>query len=241
MHNGAMLSLDSFILGFDRTLRIWAAVPPVGDSVMPESVEVAGDAVLTEPERAHAAALMRVNHVGEVCAQALYQGQAQACRSGAVRDMLQAAGREETQHLAWTARRLKELNARPSLLNPLWYGGAFALGYAAGKAGDALSLGFVAETERQVEQHLTGHLDQHPGAPPLPVGAAHAPLAASGSPRSGLPPADLRSRAIVARMREDEARHGAVADAHGAIPLPEPLRLAMRLAARVMTTTAYYV
>lgn len=231
-----MFSLDSLILGFDRTLRAWAAVQPVGHIAMPISVKEVGDEALSEPDRKHSAALMRVNHVGEVCAQALYQGQALATRQPAVREMLQAAGQEETQHLAWTACRLQELRAHPSLLNPVWFGGAFLLGYLAGRTGDALSLGFVVETERQVEQHLAQHLE----VPRLRSGPAEAQLAA-WSPQLGLPPADVRSRAIVARMRDDEARHGAVANAHGAAVLPEPLRQAMRAAARVMTTTAYYI
>lgn len=177
----------------------------------------AGDPTALSPqERRLSGALMRVNHVGEVCAQALYQAQALSARSAAVRGQMLAAAAEESDHLAWTERRLAELGDRPSLLNPLWYAGAFALGLAAGRAGDRWSLGFVAETERQVEQHLASHLER-------------------------LPPADQRSRAIVARMRDEEAVHGEAARRAGAAELPAPLRWAMRVAAKVMTTTAHRV
>ena len=174
-----------------------------------------GDA-LTPEERRLSGALLRVNHVGEVCAQALYQGQALAARTSALRQQLNAAAREEVDHLAWTAERLRELGDRPSLLNPLWYAGAFAIGLAAGRAGDRWSLGFVVETERQVEQHLASHLDR-------------------------LPPGDAVSRAIVAQMQEDEVRHARQADETGARPLPWPVRGAMRAVAKLMTTTAHYV
>ena len=174
-----------------------------------------GDA-LTPEERRLSGALLRVNHVGEVCAQALYQGQALAARTSALRQQLNAAAREEVDHLAWTAERLRELGDRPSLLNPLWYAGAFAIGLAAGRAGDRWSLGFVVETERQVEQHLASHLDR-------------------------LPPGDAVSRAIVAQMQEDEVRHARQADEAGARPLPWPVRGAMRAAAKLMTVTAHYV
>lgn len=168
---------------------------------------------LAEPERRAAGALMRVNHVGEVCAQALYQAQALTARTPELRSRMQTAAREEQDHLAWTATRLHELGDRPSLLNPLWYAGSFAIGCAAGLLGDARSLGFVVETERQVEQHLSGHLER-------------------------LPASDQRSRAIVERMRDDEARHARDALASGALELPAPTRWLMRAAARVMTTTA---
>ncbi len=159
-------------------------------------------------------ALMRVNHVGEVCAQALYQAQALTARSPALRQQMVQAAREEVDHLAWTEQRLAELGDRPSLLNPLWYAGAFAIGLAAGRAGDAWSLGFVVETERQVEQHLAGHLDR-------------------------LPAGDAASRAIVAQMQADEARHADEALQAGAATIPAPLRLLMRAAAKVMTVTAH--
>lgn len=172
------------------------------------------DNPLEAAERRHAAGLMRVNHVGEVCAQALYTAQALATRDTVLRRHLEQAAREETDHLAWTEERLKELGGRRSLLNPLWYAGAFGLGLLAGRVGDRASLGFVVETERQVEAHLQGHLDR-------------------------LPAADRASRAIVAEMKADEARHAQAAQAAGAVELPGPVKLAMRAAAKVMTTTAY--
>ncbi len=159
---------------------------------------------------------MRVDHVGEVCAQALYTAQALTTRDPVLRRQFEHAAREETDHLAWTQQRLRELGAHTSLLNPLWYAGAFGVGLVAGRAGDAVSLGFMVETERQVEQHLEGHL-------------------------KSLPPADLASRAIVRQMKDDEARHGAMAKNAGAATLPLPVRWAMRLAARVMTSTAHYI
>lgn len=159
---------------------------------------------------------MRVNHVGEVCAQALYEAQAMTARSPQLREQMRRAAQEETDHLAWTAQRLRALGDRPSLLNPLWYAGAFAIGLAAGRAGDAWSLGFVVETERQVEEHLASHLDR-------------------------LPAEDEASRAIVAQMKVDEAAHAEQALAAGAAPLPAPVRWLMRGAAKVMTTTAHYL
>lgn len=174
------------------------------------------DAILTAGDRAHAGALMRVDHVGEVCAQALYLAQSLTARSDALRTQMQRAAADEEDHLAWTAQRLQELGARPSLLNPLWYAGAFALGLLAGRAGDPWSLGFVVETERQVEAHLAGHLDD-------------------------LPADDRRSRELLEQMKLDEARHGLDAQHAGAKDLPAPVRGAMRLAARVMTRTAYHV
>jgi ubiquinone biosynthesis monooxygenase Coq7 len=159
---------------------------------------------------------MRVNHVGEVCAQALYQGQALTARDPSTRSAFESAAREEEDHLAWSAERIRELGGRPSLLNPLWYAGALAIGAAAGALGDRWNLAFLAETERQVEAHLTGHLE-------------------------ALPQNDQRTRAVVEAMRADEARHRASAVALGAAELPEPLRRAMRLASKVMTTVAYRV
>jgi len=159
---------------------------------------------------------MRVNHVGEVCAQALYSAQALATKNPDLRAHFEAASQEETDHLAWTSDRLKELGARPSLLNPLWYAGAFALGLVAGRTGDRLSLGFVVETERQVAEHLQSHLAR-------------------------LPQGDHASRAVVAQMRDDEARHAAEAQAEGALELPLPARQLMRAAAKVMTRTAHYI
>ena len=171
---------------------------------------------LAVDDRRLAGSLMRVNHVGEVCAQALYQAQALTARSPRLRAQMQAAALEEQDHLAWTEQRLRELNARPSLLNPLWYAGAFAIGLAAGRAGDRWSLGFVVETERQVEQHLARHLER-------------------------LPSADAASRAIVQRMKEEEAEHARSAESAGAAPMPAPIRWAMRAAAKVMTSTAHRV
>jgi ubiquinone biosynthesis monooxygenase Coq7 len=180
----------------------------------PTAAAAAGD--LAPADQRLAGALMRVNHVGEVCAQALYQAQALTARSPELAARMQAAAREETDHLAWTEQRLAALQARPSLLNPLWYAGAFVIGLAAGRAGDRVSLGFVVETERQVEQHLASHLDR-------------------------LPAADTASRAVVAQMQADEARHADLAQAAGAADLPAPVRWAMRAAARVMTGTAHYL
>jgi ubiquinone biosynthesis monooxygenase Coq7 len=172
---------------------------------------------LTDSERRESAALMRVNHVGEVCAQALYTAQALATRDHTLRAHLHGASAEETDHLAWTEERLRELGGRTSLLNPLWYAGAFAIGFAAGKlGGDKVSLGFVVETERQVEAHLQGHMAR-------------------------LPAADHASRAIVAQMKADEMRHADEAHAAGGVDLPAPIKGMMRLAAKVMTTVAHRV
>ncbi len=174
------------------------------------------EAELDETERRLSGSLMRVNHVGEVCAQALYQAQALTARSPALREQMLSAAREETDHLAWTQQRLAELGDRPSLLNPLWYAGAFGIGLLAGRFGDAVSLGFVVETERQVERHLAGHLDR-------------------------LPAADTPSRAIVDRMKDDESRHADLAEQAGASTLPAPVRWLMRGAARAMTATAHRI
>ena len=173
-------------------------------------------ATLSDEDKAQAGALMRVNHVGEVCAQALYTAQAAVTRDAQLRSHLLEAAREETDHLAWTQQRLDALGARPSLLNPLWFAGAFALGLAAAKVSDRVSLGFVVETENQVAQHLQSHLAR-------------------------LPADDLASRAVVSRMKEDEERHAASARDAGALALPAPARLMMKMAAKVMTTTAHYV
>jgi ubiquinone biosynthesis monooxygenase Coq7 len=178
--------------------------------------EAAAPSDLDADARRLSGALMRVNHVGEVCAQALYQAQAVATANAALKTQMAHAAREEVDHLAWTEQRLAELGDRPSLLNPLWYGGAFVIGLAAGRLGDRVSLGFVVETERQVEQHLESHLER-------------------------LPASDLASRAIVDQMRLDEAAHGEAARAAGGVDLPAPVRGAMRLAAKVMTATAHYI
>jgi ubiquinone biosynthesis monooxygenase Coq7 len=177
---------------------------------------VPAETELDAAQRRLSGALMRVNHVGEVCAQALYNAQNLATADAALQRQFDAAAREEADHLAWAGRRLQALGDRPSLLNPLWYAGAFGIGLLAGHLGPAISLGFVAETERQVEQHLRSHLDR-------------------------LPESDHASRAVVERMMQDEARHAADAQAAGAAELPAALRLAMRLAAKVMTGTAHHL
>ena len=171
---------------------------------------------LSESEKRDSAALMRVNHGGEIAAQALYHGQALAARSAATRALLLKAAREETDHLAWCETRLKELDSRPSLLNPLWYAGSFAIGAATALLGDRMSLGFVVETERQVEGHLDDHLTR-------------------------LPQDDTRSRAILQTMRTDEIAHGVSAKAAGGVELPSPVRFLMRHTARLMTSTAYWI
>jgi ubiquinone biosynthesis monooxygenase Coq7 len=209
--------IDRLIGDIDRTLRTLSGTVSASRPLPVGSGPTNGPAVVMgEGERRHAAALMRVNHVGEVCAQALYHAQARATHDPAVRAQLEHAAQEENDHLAWTLERLDQLDGRPSLLNPLWYGGAFLIGALAGHAGDATSLGFVVETERQVEQHLNGHLLR-------------------------LPPGDQESRAVLEQMSADEARHGAEAKQSGARLLPWPLRAAMRAAARVMTATAYWI
>ena len=174
------------------------------------------EAPLSEQDRRLSGALMRVNHVGEVCAQALYEGQALTARDPALRAQFLRAAAEENDHLVWTRERLAELGDRPSLLNPLWYAGALALGAVAGRAGDRVSLGFMAETERQVERHLEGHLEQ-------------------------LPEQDARSRAIVAVMKDDEVAHADAAVRLGGVDLPAPVRGLMLAAARVMTRSAHYI
>jgi ubiquinone biosynthesis monooxygenase Coq7 len=204
---------DDLVISFDRALRTLAGLAttsrPMPGAGVPE-------AELTEDERRAAAGMMRVNHTGEVCAQALYAAQALVARDAETRRSFARAAREEEEHLAWTQARLAELHDRASLLNPLWYAGSFAIGVAAGLAGDRVNLGFVVETERQVEEHLTGHIES-------------------------LPPGDARSRAIVEQMRDDEARHGAMAQAAGAVDLPLPVKGLMRLAAGVMKAVAYRI
>jgi ubiquinone biosynthesis monooxygenase Coq7 len=205
--------LDDLIVAFDRALRTLAAGSASARPYPAESLE---SPPLADAEKSHAAALMRVNHAGEICAQALYSGQALTSSNAALRRQLDGAAREETEHLAWTERRLEELGGRASFLNPLWYAGSFAIGVMAGVAGDRWNLGFLSETERQVEQHLGSHLDR-------------------------LPEQDVRSRAVVAQMRIDEGGHARMAEDQGAERLPLPIRLAMRLSARVMTTTSYLI
>jgi ubiquinone biosynthesis monooxygenase Coq7 len=207
-------SLDRLIAAADRALRTLAATPTA--SRPSPAFGLSGAETLSAVEAREAVALMRVNHVGEVCAQALYDAQALAARSPALKAMFEQAAQEETDHLAWTEERIRNLGGRTSLLNPLWYGGAFVIGLAAARAGDRASLSFMAETERQVEQHLQGHLDR-------------------------LPESDAASRAIVAQMQDDEVRHADAATELGGAELPFPVRMAMRMAARVMTRTAHYI
>jgi ubiquinone biosynthesis monooxygenase Coq7 len=206
-------SIDRLIGEFDRSLRTLAGVH---HAARPSPGDAEPQVDLDDEARREAAALMRVNHAGEVCAQALYQGQSLTARSDAARDAFERAAREEADHLAWSAARIRELHGHPSLLNPLWYAGSLAMGAAAGLLGDRWSLAFLAETERQVEEHLTGHLDR-------------------------LPASDSRTRAIVAAMRSDEARHREAAIGLNAAPMPAPVQRAMRLAARVMTTVAHRI
>jgi ubiquinone biosynthesis monooxygenase Coq7 len=206
-----VLSVDRLIREFDRALR---TVVGVAHAARRSPAETVSEAPLDADEREHAGALMRVNHVGEVCAQALYQGQSLTARDPEARTTLERAAHEEEDHLAWSAERIRELGGRPSLLNPLWYGGSLALGLGAGLLGDRWNLAFLAETERQVEEHLSGHLAK-------------------------LPAADRRTRAVVEAMRSDEAKHRDTAVALGAAELPAPAKAAMRLAAKLMTTVAY--
>lgn len=203
--------LDHFLDQTQRALEtVFGSPAAARDNPAGDTPEVA----LDESERRHAAGLMRINHVGEVCAQALYVGQAAVARDPATREHLLEAAQEETDHLAWCADRLRELDSRPSLLNPLWYAGSYAIGALAGLRGDGWNLGFVVETERQVEAHLDEHLQT-------------------------LPEADLRSRAILTTMKADEARHADSAEAAGARILPQPIPTVMATASRLMKTVAY--
>jgi len=211
--NATRFDLDRGILEFDKALRILYG-EPVARRPSPADAIAAED--LRDEVRRDAAALMRVNHCGEVCAQALYQGQALASSNDDIKDALAKAAREEADHLAWSAQRIRELGGRPSLLNPLWYAGSLALGYAAGRLGERWNLGFLAETERQVEQHLQRHIDRLGGR-------------------------DAKTRAVIEGMQGEEAGHRRTAEALGARELPEPARLGMRLAARLMTTLSYWI
>jgi ubiquinone biosynthesis monooxygenase Coq7 len=213
-YNEVMLAvdaLDSVLKVADDALRTLFA--PAHSSRNPP---LPPDTPLTEAEKRHAAGLMRINHAGEIMAQGLYGGQAALSRSRSTREFMQRAAREEGDHLAWCEARLRELDARPSRLNPIWYLGAFAMGAAAAVFGDEVSLGFVTETERQVEGHLAGHMDS-------------------------LPANDQRSRGIVELMKFEEAAHAQAARAAGAAELPGPIPTVMRLAARLMTGAAYWV
>jgi ubiquinone biosynthesis monooxygenase Coq7 len=207
-------SLDGLIVEFDRALRSIVGATPMRRPIPIPNQGI--ETVLSDSERKHSAGLMRINHVGEVCAQALYQSQKIYARSPQLRGKLERAAIEEEDHLAWCAKRLEDLNASPSVLNPIWYAGSFVLGTLAGLAGDKVSLGFVAETEKQVEHHLDGHLTE-------------------------LPTNDEKSRAIVSQMRADEIEHGQMAIDEGGIALPGPIQFAMKIMAKVMTKTAYHL
>lgn len=204
---------DAVISQVDKALRTLFVEPPTLRGVPGREL---AEPELSEQEKRHAGALMRVNHVGEVCAQALYYGQALTCSNPAIRRELEGAAEQETEHLAWTGRRIRELGTHKSVLNPLWYLGALSLGVLAGKCGDPWSLGFLAETERQVEAHLDGHLEK-------------------------LPAFDAKSAAIVLQMKQDEIEHAETALRLGARELPQGVKSAMRLAAKVMTRTAYHL
>ena len=207
------VEFDRLIIALDNGLRTLCAR---AHSARPVPGNDIAEAELSTAERELTAALMRINHSGEICAQALYQGQALTARDAEARAALERAAAEETDHLAWTAQRIEELGGRKSVLDPLWYAGSFAIGVATGLLGDQWNLGFLAETERQVEGHLEGHLER-------------------------LPPQDGRSRAMLDQMKDDEARHARTAIEHGAAELPAPFKLAMKLGSRVMTRTAYWI
>lgn len=207
------MNLDQIINPLDRALR---TVFSRATSARPLPGASFQDVQLSEHDREMVAGLMRINHTGEICAQALYDGQLAGARDARVRVLLVRAAKEETEHLAWTEQRLEELGSRKSVLNPLFYAGSFAMGAVAGMIGDRWSLGFLSETERQVEQHLTSHLDK-------------------------LPPEDERSRAIIEQMRADEVEHALAAQREGGAALPLPIRVAMRAAAKVMTTTTRWL
>ena len=208
-----MLNFEKFIIGFDSALRTLLAPAQTVRKVPGKNFT---ETELTQTERNESSALMRINHTGEVCAQALYQGQALTAQDAEVQKSLNQAACEETEHLAWTEQRIKELGGRKSFLNPLWYGGSFFIGAAAGMLGDKWNLGFLAETERQVEAHLAKHLQS-------------------------LPHQDEKSRAIVAQMQIDEGGHATSAMSHGGIDLPAPVKLVMKLGSKIMTKTTYWI
>ena len=209
-----MALLDRFIIEFDTALR--SVVGGANAHRQTPGADMHSEVVLESSEREHAAGLMRVNHVGEVCAQALYQSQKLVARNPQIQEMLNHSGQEEMDHLAWCETRLQELGSHTSYLNPIWYAGSFVIGLAAGLAGDKWSLGFVAETEKQVENHLDSHLET-------------------------LPKDDQRSRAIVEQMRIDEIDHGQAAKDAGGVVLPEPIQKIMQAMSKVMTSTAYKI
>jgi ubiquinone biosynthesis monooxygenase Coq7 len=214
MINRDYTPIDHALINLDQAVRTIFGRPRVTERANP--AEEFSDVDLGEDERRHISGLMRVNHTGEVCAQGLYQGQALTARLPDVRESMERSAQEENDHLAWCEQRLEELGARKSLLNPLWFAGSFAMGAAAGLAGDKWSLGFVVETERQVEDHLDDHLAQVPGD-------------------------DQRTRAILEQMKADEIHHADVAHAAGGAELPAPVRLAMKAVSKVMTRGAYWV
>ena len=214
MEERILTRIDRILAGVDHALRTVNAAP--GHVARPNPAAGIEETELTEQEKAHAAGLMRVNHAGEVAAQGLYQGHAAIARDPSIEAQMTRAAEEEFDHLAWCEQRLEELGSGPSALQPLWYGGAFAMGMTSGVIGDKWSLGFIEETERQVSAHLTGHLDK-------------------------LPAGDLRSRAIVTQMRDEEEEHGANAKQAGAAPLPQPIRKIMQAVAKIMTGLAYRV
>lgn len=205
---------DHVLMGVDQTLRVLFGRPNVTERPNPASKIREAD--LTEQEKQHVAKLMRINHTGEVCAQALYQGQALTAKLPEVRESMERSAREENDHLDWCDTRLKELGDRKSFLNPIWFAGSFAIGAFAGLAGDKWSLGFVAETERQVESHLDDHLTQ-------------------------LTPADEKSRVILEQMKQDEMHHADVAVAGGGVELPAPVKSVMQLTSKIMTKTVYWL
>lgn len=209
------MSLEQLIQEFDHSLRVVAGVVQ-SHRPTPQPRQGVPEAPLSDAEKAHAAGLMRVNHVGEICAQALYQSQKLATSSSSLKHAFAHAAQEEIDHLSWTAERLAELNSHTSVLNPLWYAGALAIGFVAGRFGDRASLGFMAETERQVERHLDAHMTE-------------------------LPAADAKSRAIVEQMRAEEMAHARVASDLGGVDLPRPVRGIMAAFSKVMTRTAYYL
>jgi 3-demethoxyubiquinol 3-hydroxylase len=211
--NSTRFNLDRCILEFDKALRAVLGEPVAR---RPSPAEPIPGENLNDEVRRHAAALMRVNHCGEVCAQALYQGQSLASSNENIKGALAKAANEEADHLAWSAQRVRELGGRLSLLNPLWYAGSLALGYAAGRLGERWNLGFLAETERQVERHLQGHIERLGGR-------------------------DAKTRAVIEGMQREEAGHRRMAEALGARELPEPARHSMRLAARMMTTLSHWI
>jgi len=208
-----MLDIDRAIIEFDRAVRTLSGAAQAARAMPRADIDPAS---LTDAERRHAAALMRINHCGEVCAQALYQGQALASSNNRIQAALEQAAREEADHLAWSAARIRELGGRASLLNPLWYAGSLALGFLAGKLGDDWNLGFLAETERQVERHLQGHLER-------------------------LSPRDSATREVIETMQREEVGHARTAQALGARELPECVKRGMALGARVMTGSTYWV